>query len=93
MLLHPLESAGLLMRSRTEWLKGLGTEVTGSLGKEEASGGSRQNTLLGCGHGREAALYGCNFKAGGFPRTGETGNSQQREQSELAVPGCVSVPP
>lgn len=42
MLLHPLGSAGLLMRSRPEWLKGLGAEVTRSLGKEEASAGSRQ---------------------------------------------------
>lgn len=63
---HSLECAGLLMRSRTEWLKGLGTEVTGSLGKEEASAGSRQNTVLGCGHGREAAMYGCNLKQEAF---------------------------
>lgn len=62
MLLHPLKSAGLLMRSRTEWLKGLGAEVTGSLGKEEASAGSRQNTPLGRGHGKEAAMYGWNLK-------------------------------
>lgn len=62
MLLHPLGSAGLLMRSRTEWLKGLGAEVTRSLGKEEASAGSRQNTVLGCGHGREAAKDDCSSK-------------------------------
>lgn len=72
MLLHPLESAGLLMRSRTEWLKGLGAEVTRSLGKEEASAGSRQNTVLGHGHAREAAMYGCNLKQEVFQAWGDT---------------------
>lgn len=99
MLLHPLESAGFLMRSRAEWLKGLGTEVTGSLGKEEASAGSRQNTVLGCGHGRAAAMYSCNWKQEAFlgllgsHGTGETENSQEHEQSEPAVPRCASAPP
>lgn len=96
MLLYPLECAGLLMRSRREWLKGLGTEVTGSLGKEEASAGSRQNTVLGCGHGREADMYGCTLKQEAFLGlgTGATENSHQREQqSEPAVPWCASAPP
>lgn len=86
MPLHPLESAGLLMRSRTEWLKGLGTEVTGSLGKEEARAGSRQNTLLGCGHGGEAARDGCSLKQEVFLALGRHKTPQQPEQSELAVP-------
>lgn len=80
MLLHPLESAGLLMRSRTEWLKGLGTKVTGRLGKDEAGTGSRQNTILGCGHGREAAMYGCNLNQEVFLGVGtqKTPNSRSR---------------
>lgn len=91
MLLYPLECAGLLMRSRTEWLKGLGTEVTGSLGKEEASAGSRQNTVLGCGHGREAAMYGCNLKQEAFLGLGLGRQRTPTSVNNRASPQCRGV--
>lgn len=73
---HPLESTGLLMRYRTEWLKGLRTEVTGSLEKEAASAGAvasiKTKRCPGLWAQKESSRAWLQLKAGGFPSAGLT---------------------
>lgn len=85
MLPHPLESASLLMRYRTEWLKGLRTEVTGSLGKEAASASPvasiKRKRCPGLWAQKKSSCAWLQLKAGGFPSTVLTAIGLRRQKA------------
>lgn len=95
MLSHPVENAGLLMRYRTEWLKGLRTAVTGSLVKEAAGAGSvgsiETKRCPGLWAQKKSSRVQLQLKAGGFPNTSLTPigpgrwKTQHQELSEHEV--------
>ena len=82
---HPLESTGLLMRYRTEWLKGLRTEVTRSLGKAPASAGSvasiKTKRCPGLWAQKKSSRAWLQLKAGGFPSTRLTARGPGRQKT------------
>ena len=85
MLPRPLESAGPLMRYRTEWLKGLRTEVTGNLRKKAVSAGSvasiKTKRCPGLWVQKKSSHARLQLKAGGFPSTGLTAIGPGRQKA------------